>query len=165
MQSLNSILKKKEVTIGLGIGLLIAIGVIVYLVWFKTPDETYKPPQQQTQHKLQAQIPQHPSEIQSVVGTGKPALVMFYAGWCGHSKTALPAWDIVSDDLNQSGQFEAIKLKEEDDKEEIKKHNVPGFPHFRLYPAGFPSDKFIIYKGDRSAVSLLKFIHSEGQDA
>ncbi len=169
---MNKLLKSKEVTIGLAVALFAAIGVIVYLTWFK---EDYKPIQPNPQPGPPPMIahpqprPQpamkNPSEIESVIGTGKPALVFFYADWCPHCKNAMPEWLKAADNLTQSGQFEAIPLKQETHGEEIAKHGVKAFPHYRLYPAGFPSADYVDYKGNRSATSLLKFVHSEGQDS
>ncbi len=166
--NMSKLFKKKEVVIGLGIALVLALGVIGYFVFIK---EDYKP-MPQVQQPIQQIAPQPqtrkqtpPSEVESVVGTGKPALIFFHADWCPHCNNAMSEWKKAADNLNQSGQFEAIALKQETHGEEIAKHNVKSFPHYRLYPGGFPSQNFVDYKGDRSATSLLKFVHSEGQDS
>lgn len=162
--NMNTLLRKKEVTIGLGIALLVAVGYIIYITFIK---EDYAPPAPQPRPQpLPQPTPQrHPSEVESVVGQNKPTLVLFYANWCGHSKNMLGDWKKAKENLLQSGQFDVLDFSQEEHGQEMAKHGIQGFPAVRLYPEGFPSAKFIEYKGDRSANSFLKFVHSEGQDA
>lgn len=160
--NMNAIFRKKEVTIGLGVLLLLALGYIAYISFFK---EDYTPPVPQQPQPRPQPIPQNPAEVESNVGGTKPALVLFYADWCGHSKNMLDDWKKAKENLLQSGQFDVIDIKQEDQGQEIAKHGIKGFPVVRLYPEGFPSAKFIEYKGNRTANSFLKFVHSEGQDS
>lgn len=172
---------------GLCAALAVAVVVIVVLVLYRgkgsesgyrspspphqrlpPPPRPQQPPAAQPQAPpAQPQAPPKPgagADYESTVGSGKPALVMFYADWCGHSKNMLPAWQQIEQALNQSGQFEAIALEQKKHSAEMQKHGVRGFPDIRFYPDGFPSQNAIPYRGNRSPESLMKFVQSGGQE-
>ena len=160
---------------GLCAALAVAIVVIVVLVLYrgKGSESGYRPPSPPHQRLPPPPRPQQPqappkpgpgADYESTVGSGKPALVMFYADWCGHSKNMLPAWQQVEQALNSSGQFEAIALEQKKHGAEMQKHGVRGFPDIRFYPDGFPSDNPVPYRGNRSPESLLKFVQSGGKE-
>jgi hypothetical protein len=71
-----------------------------------------------------------------------------------------PAWDQAKQQLDQSGQVDAILIE---DQAEIQKCGVRGFPTVRMYPEGYPSQNFIEYQGNRSIESLITFARSKGQ--
>jgi protein disulfide-isomerase A6 len=98
--------------------------------------------------------------MESFVGSGKPALVLFYNQNCGHSRNMRPAWDQAKQQIQQGGQVDAILIE---DKAEMQKHNIGGFPTVRFYQGGFPSPNFTEYQGNRSAESLVTFARSGGQ--
>jgi len=102
----------------------------------------------------------NPQNMESFVGSGKPALVLFYSNGCGHSRNMRPAWDQAKQQLDQSGQVDAILIE---DQAEIQKCGVRGFPTVRMYPEGYPSQNFIEYQGNRSIESLITFARSKGQ--
>ena len=146
----------------MGVGLGLAILLIIFLLFRSSS-------QPQPQVIMQPiPYPQQPQDQnnqmnrqmrQESTGNDKPALVMFYSNGCGHCRSMRPAWDKVQEILNQSGRVDAIFI---DDMNEASKFNITGFPTLRLYPEGFPSQKFIEYQGNRSVDSIMKFVQSGG---
>ena len=106
-----------------------------------------------------------PQGYETKVGSGKPALVMFYAEWCGHSKQLMPGWQQLTQTLNQTGKLDVISLEQKGNENEMRKHGVTGFPTIRFYPEGFPGANPIEYSGNRTVDSLIKFARSGGQEA
>lgn len=171
--------RNPTLVMGLCAALGVSIIIIAILIIYKGGATTQTPPSPQAVQPQQ-RIPPPPSQqrpppppsappaeatdYHTTIGSGKPALVLFYADWCGHSKNILPAWEKVSQILNGSGQFEAIALEQKQHKAEMQKHNVQGFPDIRFYPEGFPSQNSIPYRGNRSPESLMKFAQSGGQE-
>ena len=113
------------------------------------PPPGYGPPGQQG--------PQH---MESYVGNGKPALVLFYSNGCGHSRNMRPAWDQAKQQLQQSGQVDCILIE---DPGEMQKYGIGGFPTVKLFPGGLGSSNSIDYQGNRSAESLVTFARSGGK--
>lgn len=111
-----------------------------------------------------APSPPHP-ETAVGGGSGKPALVMFYAEWCGHSKAMQPSWQQLQQTLAQTNQFDLVAIDADKNKEEMGRHGVRGFPTVRYYPQGFPGPNHIEYKGNRTVDSLMKFVRSGGQES
>lgn len=142
--------------IGLGVGLVIAIGVIIYL-WSQpaTPEKA----------KIEAAPDQRQEPSGTVLSSGKPALVMIYADWCGHSKAMLPTWQLVKEKLQSTGQFEVFDFNDKDDLAELKRlpANEIEFPSIRFYTEGYPNGTPIKYRGDRSEESILKFAYTAGK--
>ena len=113
------------------------------------PPQGYGPPGQQgSQH------------MESYVGNGKPALVLFYSNGCGHSRNMRPAWDQAKQQLQQSGQVDCILIE---DPGEMQKYGIGGFPTVKLFPGGLGSSNSINYQGNRSAESLVTFARSGGK--
>lgn len=163
-------MRNKTIVLCLAGALVVALVVICFLVYRSggTPSgnshrrvESNKP---QEQVRRQPPPEPRPSAVQPPQGThAKPAVVLFYAEWCGHSKNMMPAWEEASQTLRSYGTVDVIDLEHGRNKDEIQKHNVQGFPTIRLYPEGFPSQNFVEYQGDRSADSIVKFVSSGGQ--
>lgn len=144
--------KRSTVTIGLIVALIVALGVICYLVMSKsTPEEPpvmLRPP------------PSMPRPLPPQ--SQKPAVVLFYAEWCGHSKQMMPAWKEATQILSQEG-YPIIEKEPSKDMDEIQSQNVQGFPTIRVYPQGYPSANFVKYQGDRTAQSIVNFVRSGGK--
>ena len=62
---------------------------------------------------------------------------MYYAPWCGHSKKAKPEMDkFISghDGTNEKGvNVSATIVNSDDNKDEVKKQGVSGFPTFKAH--------------------------------
>ena len=152
------------VTIGLGVVLIVAV-IVIFLLMTKsssTPDSSH----QESQH--QPETDDSPPK-ETYIPSGKPAVVLFYGDWCGWSKKILPAWEKVKQALDATGQIEALDFEDNRDKAEIiKAAELPGFrgfPDIRFYPQGYPNGEPIVYSGDRSEESILKFAYTGGQQA
>jgi hypothetical protein len=74
----------------------------------------------------------------------------------------MPDWQKAEGILKQMGICEPISLNDQRDAEEVHKHGISGWPTIRYYPDGFPG-RFVEYRGNRSAESLVKFAQSGGQ--
>ena len=170
---------KRNPTLVMGLCATLGVAVIIIIVLLVNREGGSKntrwpqpPPVQQKQPAMVPISPPLPSpqmkgssqDYQTIVGSGKPALVLFYADWCGISKKMMPTWQKVEQILNKSGKFEIIALEEKTHREEIQKHDIRGFPNIRLYPDGFPSQNYIPYRGNRSPESLIKFVQSGGRE-
>ena len=61
-------------------------------------------------------------------------LLLIYAPWCGHSKRALPDFDRIMSEMNNTSEngVKIVVEKHDSDvnKEIVKKYNVRGFPHY-----------------------------------
>lgn len=139
---------------------VVVLLIILYFAFFNNrkprsnPQQVQQPPQK---------VPNVESHTTEVKGSDKSTIVLFYANWCGHSKSILPAWEQVKEKLKSEEEYDVIDI--EHSSGEVEKHNVQGFPEIRYYPNGFPSDEYLVYKGDRSVESLMKFVYSDGKDS
>jgi len=105
--------------------------------------------------------PPGPPQMESYAGgSGKPALVLFYNGGCGHSRNMRPAWEQAKQQLEQSGQVDCILIE---DPVQMQKYGIRGFPTVKLYPNGFPGSNSVDYMGNRSAESFITFARSGGR--
>jgi len=92
-----------------------------------------------------------------VMDDTRDVFVKFYAEWCTHCKALAPNFLKAADDLvsvRDKLYLAEINVPENELKEELP---VEGFPTLIFFPAG-AKDKFVVYTGDRSTGSLLKFI-------
>ncbi len=164
---MSSILPRRynnSVVLGLSIALVVAVAAFLYMTYSQPVPQKDVIPAGSEQATAKP-----PSSQETLVSTNKPALVMLYANWCGHSKAMLPAWEAAKEKLEAMGHYEVLKFDDETHPEEIKRIAVHdpkmGFPDIRFYPQGYPSDKQIKYRGDRSEDSLIKFVYSGGEHA
>jgi protein disulfide-isomerase A6 len=98
-----------------------------------------------------------PSNFDKIALSGKPALVEFFAPWCGHCKNLAPVYE----ELGQAFEFAADKVsiaKVDADAEKSlgKRFGIQGFPTLKWFDGkgGAPEE----YKGGRDLESLTKFI-------
>jgi len=86
----------------------------------------------------------------------------------------MAAWHQAAQVLRQSGvQVEDLEYSKH--KDIVQRCGVQGFPTIRLYPEGvgipgtntmdYSVGKFVEYRGNRTAESLIKFARSGGQEA
>lgn len=171
---LENILPRKynnSVTIGLACLLAISVAVIIY--WYMksetsthpSPSQQPPPPSQTPQHQHTHE--QHPGNLSKTrVGGGKPALVLIWASWCGHSTNMKPAWDKVAAILNDGGAIEAVDYEDKRDPSVIelatkKLPNFGGFPDIRFFPDGFDLDtNSIKFNAPRTEEEILKFAYA-----
>ncbi|KAG8969234.1 hypothetical protein FRC03_003759 [Tulasnella sp. 419] len=95
----------------------------------------------------------------NVIGKGKPALVEFYAPWCGHCKNLAPTYEQLADAFAHAKDKVIIAKVDADGngKDVGKAHGVNGFPTLKWFK-GDSSTTSEDYKGGRELDDLAKFI-------
>ena len=160
---MESILPKKynnKVVIGLAVALAVAIGVAVYLYMNSGKSEGYH----NDHHVPQQNQPINPTKIDSSQ-SGKPALVLLWAAWCGHSTAMKPTWDKIAHILKSEGAVDVYEFEADKDKNVItaaqaKIPDFGGFPDIRFFPQGFDLDKpSLKHQGHRSEEEILAFAY------
>ena len=97
-----------------------------------------------------------PSNFDEVVlKSNKPALVEFFAPWCGHCKNLAPVWEELGAAF-ASSPVSIAKVDADNHKSLGKKFGVQGFPTLKWFDG--KSDKPEEYSGGRDLESLSKWV-------
>ena len=92
-------------------------------------------------------------------GPGEYTFTMYYADWCGHCKTAKPAFEKLasSGPVMVNGKKCMLQMvSPEKEPERAKDKPIRGFPTF-LFES--PDGQVVEYKGERNTEAYLKFIN------
>jgi len=92
----------------------------------------------------------NPEQISQLVNS----MVMFFAPWCGHCKTAKPIFELVAKGVNQP--VYAINCDMYSDVADM--YGVQGFPTFGMISNG----TFTKYKGSRTVDEMISFLVENG---
>ncbi|KAF2734135.1 disulfide isomeras-like protein [Polyplosphaeria fusca] len=99
-----------------------------------------------------------PKNFDSVVlKSGKPALVEFFAPWCGHCKNLAPVYEELATSFQfASDKVSIAKVDADAHKDLGKRFGVQGFPTLKWFDG--KSDKPVEYEGGRDIESLMKWV-------
>lgn len=93
-----------------------------------------------------------------VLNSGKPALVEFFAPWCGHCKTLAPIYEELGAAFEHASDKVTIAKVDADAHKELgRKHGVQGFPTLKWFANGKIED----YKSGRDLESLTAFVQEK----
>ncbi|OBT59111.1 hypothetical protein VE04_01007 [Pseudogymnoascus sp. 24MN13] len=98
-----------------------------------------------------------PDNFDKIVLSGKPALVEFFAPWCGHCKTLAPVYEELAQAFEfASDKVSVAKVDADAEKSLGKRFGIQGFPTIKYFDGKSkdPQD----YSGGRDLESLTKFI-------
>lgn len=98
-----------------------------------------------------------PSNFDKVAIGGKPALVEFFAPWCGHCKSLAPVYEQLAQDYAYAKDKLVIAKVDADSEKELgKRFGISGFPTLKWFDG--KSEKPQDYSGGRDMNSLVEFI-------
>ncbi|KAI9306792.1 thioredoxin-like protein [Cunninghamella echinulata] len=98
-----------------------------------------------------------------VIDGTRPALVEFYAPWCGHCKNLAPVYAELGDAYAHADDQVIIAKVDADEHRDLgQEFGVQGFPTLKWFPKGVTTnDKVEDYKSGRDLQSFAKFIQDK----
>ncbi len=98
-----------------------------------------------------------PDNFDKIAISGKPALVEFFAPWCGHCKTLAPVYEQLAHDFAfAKDKISIAKVDADSEKSLGKRFGIQGFPTIKYFDG--KSEKPEDYSGGRDLESLTEFL-------
>ncbi|KAL0075431.1 thioredoxin-like protein [Phycomyces blakesleeanus] len=99
----------------------------------------------------------------SAIDGSKPALVEFYAPWCGHCKTLAPIYEQLGEAFAHADDEVIIAKVDADNHRDLgAKFGVQGFPTLKWFPKGVTSPEGVEdYRGARDLAGLSSFVRDK----
>ena len=100
------------------------------------------------------------TSFSATIGKDKPALVEFYAPWCGHCKNLAPEYAKVAEAFKGASSSVVIAKVDADANKDLgSQFDVQGFPTLKWFAAG--SLKPVDVETERSADALVKYVNEK----
>lgn len=98
-----------------------------------------------------------------VIDGSRPALVEFYAPWCGHCKKLAPTYAELGEAFSTVQDRVVIAKVNADEQRDLgARFGIQGFPTLKWFPKGVTTpDGIEDYRGGRDLDSLSKFVHEK----
>ncbi|KAI9353146.1 thioredoxin-like protein [Pilaira anomala] len=103
------------------------------------------------------------ANFKTAIDGTKPALIEFYAPWCGHCKNLAPVWSELADAFaHQKENVIIAKIDADTHRDTGTWFDVKGFPTLKWFPKGVNSPEGVEdYKGGRDLASLAAFVREK----
>jgi len=100
-----------------------------------------------------------PENFDSVVDGSKNVFIKFYAPWCGHCKSMVPAYEETAEAFAKESEVVIADCDADAHKDLAGKYGVSGFPTLKFFKKGSttPED----YNGGREANDIIEFINQQ----
>jgi len=151
------------------IGVILIIVIILFAIFF--PREKYNDSKNNVNESFMGiEMLNDPSvkdytdsnqedDLNTLKNSTKKSFIMFYAPWCGHCKSSMPAYQRIIDSYKNDPNITVFKVNCDDNKDIAREHNIEGYPTIRLYPSGMKNkNKYLDYDGERTFEEMNSYI-------